>query len=327
MKRTFLFWAFTVLLTGYSSMSFAQGDALTQENASPIKMTLMLDWFINPNHGPIIVAKEQGWFKKAGLDLTILQPSDPNLPAKLVATDQVNMAVSYPSTLLTGITHGLPLMQSGTLISTPLNSLIVLNKSGIDKIADLKGKTIGLSISSSGNAALKTLLNQSGVKLDQVKLINVGWSLVSALATQRVDAIWGGLRNYEYIQLQQMGEKVHAFYPEEHGVPSYSALIFIINKNHPNLLAIRRFNAVIAKASHFILNHPNQAWEDFIAYDPDTLNTPLNKASWFATVPRFSQRPAAMDPSRYQTYARFLQKTGIIPTIPNTAHYLLSTQQ
>ena len=295
----------------------------TSALAAPLKLTLMLDWFINPNHGPIIVAKEQGWFKQAGLDLTILQPSDPNLPSRLVATNQINMAVSYPSTLLTSVTHGLPLMQSGTLIGSPLNSLIVLNSNHIDRISQLKGKTIGVAVSSSGNAALKTILNSGGVKLDQVTLVNVGWSLTSALAMHRVDAIWSGLRNYEYVQLQQMGVKVHAFYPEEHQVPPYSAMIFVVNKNHLNLPAIHIFNQVIAKASQYILNHPQQAWLDFMAYSPKTLNTPLNKASWFDTVGRFSQHPAAMDPTRYQTYAQFLHRTGIISYVPKPSSYLL----
>ena len=41
------------------------------------KMTLLLDWFINPDHGPIIVAEEKGFFADQNLEVEIVAPADP----------------------------------------------------------------------------------------------------------------------------------------------------------------------------------------------------------------------------------------------------------
>ena len=49
------------------------------------KMTLLLDWFVNPDHAPIIVAREKGFFADQGLEVEVIAPADPSDPPKLVA--------------------------------------------------------------------------------------------------------------------------------------------------------------------------------------------------------------------------------------------------
>ena len=46
--------------------------------------TVMLDWFVNPDHAPLFVALERGYFSEAGLDVNFIAPADPNDPPKLV---------------------------------------------------------------------------------------------------------------------------------------------------------------------------------------------------------------------------------------------------
>ena len=45
------------------------------------KMTLLLDWFINPDHGPIIVAEELGYFADQDLEVEIIPPRRSVCPA------------------------------------------------------------------------------------------------------------------------------------------------------------------------------------------------------------------------------------------------------
>ena len=45
------------------------------------KVTLMLDWFVNPDHAPIILAQEKGFFKDEGLAVEVIAPADPADPA------------------------------------------------------------------------------------------------------------------------------------------------------------------------------------------------------------------------------------------------------
>ena len=94
------------------------------------RLTLVLDWFVNPDHGPIIVAQQKGLFAAAGLDVEIQSPADPNDPPKLVAAGQADIAVSYQPQLHIQVSEGLPLARIGTLVATPLNSLLVLADDG-----------------------------------------------------------------------------------------------------------------------------------------------------------------------------------------------------
>ena len=116
---------------------------LTQRAIAKDELTLILDWFVNPDHAPLIVAQEKGFFSNAGLKINLIAPADPNSPPKLVAAGKAELAVSYQPHLHVQVAEGLPLIRIGTLVATPLNSLVALKDGPIKTIADLKGKKIG----------------------------------------------------------------------------------------------------------------------------------------------------------------------------------------
>ena len=111
------------------------------------KISLMLDWYVNPDHAAIIVAQQKGFFEKNNLDVEIIEPADPSLPPKLVAAGKVDLAINYQPQLYQQVSEGLPLVRVGSLISSPLNSVVVLKNSKIKTLADLKGKKVGYSVS------------------------------------------------------------------------------------------------------------------------------------------------------------------------------------
>ena len=89
------------------------------------KVTLLLDWFINPDHGPIIIAEERGYFDDYSIDVDIIAPADPSMPPKLVAAGKADIAISYQPQLHLQVTQGLPLKRIGTLVATPLNLSLI----------------------------------------------------------------------------------------------------------------------------------------------------------------------------------------------------------
>ena len=195
------------------------GLALAAPAAAAEKLTLMLDWFVNPDHAPIIVADELGYFANAGLDVEIVAPADPNDPPKLVAAGQADVAISYQPQLHIQVDQGLPLTRIGTLVATPLNSLVVLADGPIEEIADLRGRKVGFSVGGFEDALLGAMLGHNGLKLDDVELVNVNFALSPALLSGQVDAVIGAFRNFELNQLELEGHPGRAFYPEEQGVP------------------------------------------------------------------------------------------------------------
>ncbi|MEZ8104511.1 ABC transporter substrate-binding protein [Vibrio cortegadensis] len=292
------------------------------ENVEVKPLTLMLDWFVNPNHGPIVIAKERGYFAQQGLKVEIQEPADPSTPPKLVAANKVDLAISYQPNLTIDVAAGLPLIRASTLIATPLNTLMVLDNNKIGDMSDLKGKKIGIAIAGNEEATIGTMLQTSGVSYKDVEIINVGWALSSSLAAGKVDAIWGGLRNFETNQLALEGYQSKAFFPEEHGVPTYDELVFVANANTYDKEAIKAFNKALEQATVYIVNHPQESWKQFVAYAPDTLNNELNKRAWNDTLNRFALRPSAVDLKRYDDYAQFMYSQNIIQSLPKAKDYV-----
>ena len=83
MKRSLYLFLVTIIF------SSASGFAETKN------ISIGLDWFINPDHAPIIIANEKNYFKEKNINIEIIEPADPNDPPKLVAAGKIDIAISY----------------------------------------------------------------------------------------------------------------------------------------------------------------------------------------------------------------------------------------
>jgi len=296
--------------------------SVTASVAHAESVTVLLDWFINPDHAPIIVAETRGLFAKAGLEVTLVEPADPSLPPKLAAAKRADLAVSYQPSLMVDLQNKLPLVRVGTLVQSPLNSLVVLDNSPIKTIADLKGKTVGFSVGGFEDAILGAMLETHGLTLNDVTLVNVNFALSPSLYSGQVDAVIGAFRNFELNQMQLDGRPGRAFFPEDHGVPTYEELILVA---HPELAVnnkVERFLDTLDQATRLIREDPEGTYRDFVAYKPMDLDNPLNRAAWFDTLPTFAPNVRATNPQQWQQFAEFMQKRGLISTLPDPKRYL-----
>ena len=299
----------------FCCLAFAAGPVTAQD-----KLTVLLDWFVNPDHGPLYVARERGEFEERGLAVEFVAPADPNDPPKLVAAGKAPLAISYQPQLHLQVAQGLPLVRIGTLVATPLSSVVVLADSPIRSIADLKGRKVGFSVGGFEDALLGAMLEKHGLRLADVTLINVNFSLSPSLMAGQVDAVIGAYRNFELNQMDIEGRPGRAFYLEEEGVPPYDELIIVANKAGIDDKRLRPFLDAIEAATQFMVNHPDDAWQLFIKANPD-LDDELNRRAWRDTLPRFALRPAALDSARYDRFAAFLQGRGMIDAVPPLADY------
>ncbi len=282
--------------------------------AAAAKLSVILDWFVNPNHGPIIIAQENGYFAEQGLEVEIIAPAGAADPPKLVAAGKIDLAISYQPQLHLQVHAGLPLVRVGTLIATPLNCLLVLDEGPIRSIADLKGRKIGYSVAGVEEALLTAILGRYDLSLADVELVNVNWSLSPSLMSGQVDAVIGAYRNFELNQMEIEGIKGRCFYLEEEGLPPYDELIYVAHRTEHNKDAIRRFLTATEKATQYIVNHPQQSWEIFSATAKE-LQDELNRKAWADTLSRFALRPAALDAGRYRNMEVFLNSAGLIANI------------
>ena len=286
------------------------------------KFRVILDWFVNPDHAPLIVALEKGYFAERGLDVEFIAPTDPNNPPKLVAAGKADLAVSYQPQLHLQVAQGLPVRRVGTLVATPLNTLVVLADGPIESIADLKGKKVGFSIGGFEDAILKRMLAGHGLTLEDIELINVNFSLSPSLMSGQVDAVIGAFRNFELNQMDILGRPGRAFYVEEEGVPAYDELIIIANAEKLDDDRLPRFLDGLEAGVQYLINHPDESWQLFIGSRPD-LDDELNRRAWAATLPRFALRPRSLDSARYKRFANFLKEEGLIKEALPVAAYAL----
>ena len=290
------------------------------EDQAPKKLTVMLDWFVNPDHAALVVAQEKGFFTAQNLEVELQTPADPNDPPKLAAAGKMDVAVSYQPQLTIHVNAGLPIKRIGTLVAAPLNSLVVLKDGPVKTLADLKGRKIGYSVGGFEEALLKTMLARAGLKLDDVTLVNVNFSLSPSLLSKQVDAVIGAFRNFELNQMDIAKHPGLAFYPEEEGLPPYDELVLVANRDQINDPRLGRFMAALEQATLYLVNHPDEAWKAFIAKHKD-LDDELNRRAWRDTLPRLARRPAALDEARYKRFANFLVRQGVITVALPVSNY------
>lgn len=303
---------------------FGAGPARAESKADAL--TILLDWFVNPDHAALVVAQEKGFFADEGLDVTLIAPADPNDPPKLVAAGKADIAIGYQPQLHLQVDQGLPLVRFGTLVATPLNSVVALADGPIKSLTDLKGRKVGFSVGGFEDALLGAMLRSAGLAAEDVTLVNVNFSLSPSVISGQVDAVIGAFRNFELNQMDLENHPGIAFFPEEHGVPVYDELIFLAHADRRDDPVLAAFLGAVERATHTIVNHPDETWQIFAASAPD-LDDALNARAWADTVARFSLSPAALDASRYKAFAAFLEQEGLIGPPPPVADYALAPGQ
>ena len=302
------------VFTAITLTALISGQAMANE-----KLTLVLDWYINPDHAPIMVAEQIGAFKAQGLDVKIVPPSDPALPPRLVAAGQADLAITYQPQVHFFADEGLPLVRVGTLINSPLNTVIALDKS-IKTPADLKGKKVGYSVSGIEQATLATMAQHAHIDPQSIKLINVNFQLTSALLAGQVDAVIGGYRNIEALELKLQGKDPQVMNVEDFGVPAYGELVIVANRDEIHAAKIKKFLVALQEGVTYLRAHPQETWQAFAAAHPE-LNTKLNQQAWQQTAPLFAGNPAALDKARYEAYEQFLYNNKLVKKITPLTHY------
>jgi putative hydroxymethylpyrimidine transport system substrate-binding protein len=291
--------------------------------AAPQKLTVVLDWFINPNHAPLIIAEQQGYFKEQNLEVEFIAPPNPNDPSKWVAADKADIGITYQPEFMQQVDQGLPLIRIGTLIDQPLSCVVALTDNKVQALSDLKNKRIGTSNSGLSNLLVNAMLEKQGLQQKDIELINVQYNLTQALLSHKVDAVAGLLRNVEVPELEFSNHKMQVFFPEDYGIPTYSELIFVSHIKHAHDKRFPRFLTALKKAVRYLDEHPKESWGGFIKKYPEANNT-VNRESWFATIPYFAEEPGTFNSSDWQQFADFMRKNKLIASNQPLSRYAIA---
>jgi putative hydroxymethylpyrimidine transport system substrate-binding protein len=322
--------AMTTLASLACLAALAAGCGTKQEVTTPPgaqPLDLMLDFFPNADHVGIYAALADGDFRRVGLDVRPRTPSDPAEPLKLLAAGRVDLAISYEPEVLLARDRGLRLVSVGAIVQRPLTSIIALGSKGITAPARLGGRKVGTAGIPYQSAYLRTILRHAGVNPGSVSEVDVGFNLVPAMLSKRVDATLGGFWNYEGIQLAQAGRAPTVIPVDQAGIPTYDELVLVARQQDLATKGdrIRRFMRALAQGYEAARRDPARAVNALVRANRD-LDRRLQLASVRATLPAFfppAGKPFGyQDPAAWQRYGAWLADNRLVTRPPNAARAL-----
>jgi len=294
------------------------GSVMAGSAQSTDRLTVVLDFFVNPSQWPLFVAEAQGLFAEVGLNVTIQEPADPSDPPQLAATGSVDLALTTSFDLVIQRDRGLSLTAVGSLIQTPLGGLVALRSNGIETLSDLRGKSIGFALEPEEPALWTAMMRSVGVEPGEYELVNIGFDGIPLLLSGQIDAV-SGFRNFEPILLGLEGADVVFFPFEDHGIPSSWQLVFSANPTTIETKGdeITRFLDAVQKAVELTLRDPNGSLNDFFALNPTLAandQRELNIRSALATLLLYQGAPCHNDAQAWAALQDFIFDQSLIET-------------
>jgi putative hydroxymethylpyrimidine transport system substrate-binding protein len=319
MTRRVLSAALVALLTLGLAGCGEKNETTSGASAAPQRLDLLLDYLPNADHAGIYAAIASGELKTAGLEVRLRTPSDPSLPLKLLAAGKTDLAISYEPELLLARAKGAKLVSIGALVQKPLTSIVSVGDKAIKQPADLAGRTIGTAGIPYQQAYLQTILAGAGVDANKVKSIDVGFNLVPALLSKRVDAVLGMFWNIEGIALARQDRKPQILHVDALGVPTYNELVIVAREQDVRSRGplLRRFMRALGRGHALLRDNIDAGVDPLVKAEPD-LRPDVVRAQLEATLPVFfpsgRRRPFGyQDPGEWKRYAQWMADHALIP--------------
>lgn len=208
MKKGFLIGIIIILLAAGCAPAAAPQGALTQ-------VRLPVGYIPNVQFAPLYVAMHQGYYRDAGLEVTLDYSYEVDAVA-LVGANQLQFAIASGEQVLLAREQGLPVVYVLAWYEEYPVGIASLAESGIESLADLKGRKVGIPmLSGASYIGLRALLQAGDLREQDISLDTIGYSQVEMLVTGKEDAIVVYVAN-EPVQLAAQGYTVHLIPVSDH---------------------------------------------------------------------------------------------------------------
>jgi ABC-type nitrate/sulfonate/bicarbonate transport system substrate-binding protein len=221
-------------------------------------LTLRLKWFHQAQFAGFYVAKANGYYKAAGLDLDI-QPGGPDFPAiQMVAGGNEQFGVTGADQILIARGKGVPVVALAVIYRRTPFVLFSLAKSGIKSPADYVGKNVGVKIGGNEELMYRAMMAKAGVDTAKVKEVPVKFD-IAPLLNGAVD-VWPGYEINEVLAAREKGFEVNVLSPSSYGIDLYADTLFTTEKmmkEKPDI--VRKFVAATLKGWNEGIANPEKA--------------------------------------------------------------------
>jgi putative hydroxymethylpyrimidine transport system substrate-binding protein len=281
------------------------------EPGAPQRATLVLDFAPNAVHSGIYAAVQRGFYRQAGIDLEVREPSASTDAPKLLEAGRTDFAVLDIHDLGIARQRGLDVVGVMPIVQRPLASVIARADGPVQRPRDLEGRRVGVTGLPSDDAVLDSEVAADGGDPAAVDRVTIGFNAVATLATGKVDAATG-FWNAEAVALRRRGIPVRVFRVDRYGAPSYPELV--LTTSRPQLGRDRGLVRSVVRATvrgyRATLNDPDQALNDLLDANPD-LDRAEQKAQLRLLLPAFAP-PGRLRGAALARWARWDLEHGIL---------------
>jgi NitT/TauT family transport system substrate-binding protein len=269
-----------------------------------------------PAFGPIRLAQGKGYFREAGLTVNFATGRGGVDVAKQVGAGNVPLGGIVADAPIVVRQNGVPVKIVCLFGGKGFMQLVVRADSGIEKPADLKGKTITvMSFQDTTFYALLGLLASAGLTKDDVDIQSAGpvgvWQMVATGKSVGMAGVPDWIPPVEAAGVAIKVIPTDEFFP--HMAQAIAASDQII-KDKPDL--VRAFVKAALHGMKDIMDDPNAAATDFVKFVPEWNGKEGQVKEAFAYYDKLiypgQKQLGAVDPERMAKLQDFYLKAGII---------------
>ena len=286
---------------------------------------LALEWFLNPDHVPFIVAQKLGWFAEAGLQIELVEPAEHLDALAAIQAGEIDVAVTEPLHLVDDACEGAPLVGFARFLHTRGGVMYERGK-GIERPRDMVGKRLQYpgAPGPGGPAIVRTMIEaDGGPEQAEIIPVNNGFFHTNAIAENKADLATLIFYNFEVVEARHRGMNVDFFALQDWGVPDFCQLILITSKG---LLKERRDEfsklcAILHRAVQFTAEHPEDAQRMYAEHARADFNDALTAGIFEATVGCFTT-DFSLDTEYYNALNAWMLRTGqVSATLPVDSYW------
>jgi NitT/TauT family transport system substrate-binding protein len=221
-------------------------------------------------HAPFYLAQEKGWFKEAGINLTIRDGKGTANTINLVGAGQSDVGFTSLGAMTIAKAKGVPVTAVASILHRNIYGLILRKGIGLSRPTDFRGKEVLYNTSSIEAQAFEGFLAEAGMSLSEVKMLGVDSSAkVSSVLSGKGDAAVGPVPYY--LGLLAGKNEIDTVLFADHGE---RMLDFGLIANESTITkkaaVLKAFVAVVSRAYQYTLDgHVDEAVNAMIELRPD----------------------------------------------------------
>jgi putative hydroxymethylpyrimidine transport system substrate-binding protein len=286
---------------------------------------LGLEWFLNPDHVPLLVAREHGWFAEAGLELEVIEPEEHLDAMDAIEAGHMDVAITEPIHLVEDVAKGESAVGFCRFLHTN-GGVMVAARSGIERPRDMAGCRIQYpgAPGPGGKAIVASMIEADGgtAVLEALTPVNNSFYHTDALLEDKADVATLVFSNFELVEAAHRGLDTRFFALKDWGIPDFCQLILI---THPEKLRSERATfeslvRIIRRGIDFLYQHPDRARAIYLEQTGGDPNDPLGNAIFDATLPCFTH-DFSMSNDYYRKLEEWMFTRGLIVHRPGAEQY------